>query len=345
MDKNDEVDIYRELSSIKTNHISHAGREFQKMFGNRCIKGFLHQKVLKNQLSKKISQNKYQIYKRSTPKKISEELNQLANDSLTISPRSKDSFDNDENNNNKTIEAYPDDFCGFIKRLKEKKEKEKLEEEEKKRQQQGMSNKKYEVSPELINYIKSQRKKIPPCCMYNPNYNAIAPHVPLVKLQPLKEKKDSRSKSVEISISHNSSSVPHKQNKNRSVIQSSITKKEKSIQSYHVMSFDKYSSRNDLAIKQPYNDTSLEPNKIKRNVYVPNFKKMISRNQKLNRSNQRLPCLMNYTPNYNAIYINNKGYNRGNKELYRKKTMIKKIWGSFDATSRYIVVPSMNNKN
>ena len=57
-------------------------------------------------------------------KNLSEELNQLANDSLTISPRSKDSFDNDENNNNKTIEAYPDDFCGFIKRLKEKKEKE-----------------------------------------------------------------------------------------------------------------------------------------------------------------------------------------------------------------------------
>ena len=69
MDKNDEVDIYRELSSIKTNHISHAGREFQKLFGNRCIKGFLHQKVLKNQLSKKISQNNTKFIKEAHRKK------------------------------------------------------------------------------------------------------------------------------------------------------------------------------------------------------------------------------------------------------------------------------------
>ena len=50
--KKEGLDIYKELETLEHPCFSQASREFQHLFGNRCIKGFLHQKVLRQQLSK-----------------------------------------------------------------------------------------------------------------------------------------------------------------------------------------------------------------------------------------------------------------------------------------------------
>ena len=332
--KKEGLDIYKELETLEHPSFSQASREFQHLFGNRCIKGFLHQKVLRQQLSKKIAKEQFKYFENAkTPRKINEELTKFAKENIVLYPNQINNLENSINHS--TLQSYPDDFLEFIKKLKLQRQKE-FEEEEQKKNMPKVT-KKFEINPQYLKYIQSQKNKIPPSCKYNPNYEAIAPHVPLVKLQPLKTKGE-RSKSVDTSLVKNRIKEKKPPIHNRSVLKN--VKRKNSI---HVMSFDKYSSRNDM-IKKPYGNTSLDPNKMSRNISVPNFKKMISRFDKNSKTSQKLPNLINYSPNYNAIYHNNLGYRKENQDLCRKKAMIKKLWGSFVVPTEYLVVPSMNDQ-
>ena len=79
----------------------------------------------------------------------------------------------------------------------------------------------------------------------------------------------------------------------------------------------------------------------KKNILVPNFDKMISRNLKFPKS-----CISNeiYFPNYDAIFsgvLNNKPIDYE----YRKKTsFLKKIICIYNPTSEYKLFPELNNQ-
>lgn len=329
--KKEGLDIYKELETLVHPSFSQASREFQHLFGNRCIKGFLHQKVLRQQISKKLAREQFKIFQNAkTPTKINEELTKFAKENIDLYPSKTNGLGNSLNKS--AIQSYPDDFLEFIKKIKKSRQKE-FEEEEQKKNMPKIT-KKFEINPQYLKYIKNQKNKVPPSLKYNPNYEAIDPHVPLVKLQPLK-KKNERSKSVDTSLAKKRIKEKKPIN-NKSVLKNIVGNN-----SIHIMSFDKYSSRNDM-IKKPYGTTSLDPNKMSRNISVPNFKKMISRFDNNSKTSQQLPNLINYSPNYNAIYHNNLGYKKENQDLCRKKAMIKKLWGSFVVPTEYLVVPSMN---
>ena len=110
--------------------------------------------------------------------------------------------------------------------------------------------------------------------------------------------------------------------------------------------FEKYSSRNNNVFGgKPNGDCTFSPktNKISRNISAPNFKKMTSR-EKEPRFNPRLPQIISYSPNYDFVLPNNTGYKKIDQEMEKKKYLIKKLWGSFDVPSEYIVVPSINEE-
>ena len=326
--KDEMLDIYNELSKIKTNSLSQTGREQLRILGTRSIKGFLKQKILHKEILKKLNDPTREFYnnKEYDNKQTEDELNQFYKEHIINHFHIKPAITNDNSSNTNSLAT-----C--LQKLSEE-HKQLLQDNKTKKHKLVITKpkpKQFEVSKDLIKYIQTQKKKMPPTCMYNPNYNSISKHVPYARIKPLK---DTNSTNNDNTLSNS--------------IEAPSLMYNKSALLFHKikgMSFDKYSSRNEMSFKSIYKDTLLEPKKAKRKVTVPNFKKMMSRDYSPHKSNKQLPCLMNYTPNYNAIYCNKLILHKCKKDLKleRKKRILKKIWGSFDVSKEYIVVPSMNN--
>lgn len=194
------------------------------------------------------------------------------------------------------------------------------------------------------------KNKIPPSCLYNPNYNAISPHVPYTKLKPLRIKNDSLRKERKSSSVTTKSNVVTKINNNNynnnntnninieSCKNNRINIKPFENNPSHVMSFEKYSSRNAIFTKAKYKDTILEPLKLSRKVSSPIFKNMSPRYK--NKMVTRMPVLVYLNPNYDMIYNGSYRSRPMDDKASCRAKAIRKIWSSFNATSDYQSVPN-----
>ena len=329
----DEInDIYNVLSKIKTNSLSQTGREQLRILGTRSIKGFLKQKILHKEILKKLNDPTREFYNNNNNnkdydnKQTEDELNQFYKEHIINNSHIKSTIASD---NSSSINS----FTTCMRKLSEE-HKHILQESKAKKHKPAIQRSKptqFQLRRDLIKYIQNKKKKIPLTCIYNPNYNAISKHVPYARIKPLKENNNNNNDNT----------------MNNSIETPSLMYNKSALLFHKIkgMSFDKYSSRNEMSFKSIYKDTLLDPKKMKRKITVPNFKKMMSRDYSPHKYNKQLPCLMNYTPNYNAIYCNKLILQKCKKDLKleRKKQILKKIWGSFDVSKEYIVVPSMNN--
>ena len=222
-------------------------------------------------------------------------------------------------------------------------------------------NKKYKIKSNLLNYLQKENNKIPPCAYYNPNYNSISKHIPIVKLKPIKyksqgkliknnllkrnlscpkinstfnlEKSFEKEQNDRLNISNNNNEQKFPIKKIKKILNNSI-------ENINVNSFDKYSERKNLFIKKLYVKTKLEP---KKKIQSRFFKKMKSRD-KNSEFNKKINSYIDYKPNYNSINFNeNKSIqNEKNEELKRKEYLMKKLWSNFKTSNKYLNVPTLN---
>jgi len=308
MSNDDEFNIFKELEEIKYNDLSRTGKNLKKNFNNVSIDFILNKKKI-NEIPIKRNFNYIK--------------NNIHNE---FSPIFDENYKSNKNNIKINIEKLRN------------------------------WNKKYKIKPHFFLYLQKENNKSPPCGYYNPNYNSIIKHIPSIKLKPIKHEKKIENKKIGRNIlinkrnlsKNDSEKISDKEISNNSSIESKITSKSIDLnkkQKYfkkniHGIFFDKYSSRKDFLIRTVY-DFNLNPKLIEKNISVPNFKLMSSREKKniipKNESNY------NYNPNYNAIYCD--GYNFHKKEsqsFIKKKKLIQKIWRSFHTPRKYIVIPSLN---
>ncbi len=179
------------------------------------------------------------------------------------------------------------------------------------------------------NIFKNKIKKnsILPISNYQPNYNSIDKHIPYYKLKPLTKSKNSILNHSEIK-----QKFFKKINKKKNLIMNRYN-------NIHVMSFDKYSIRPDLIKNKNKNDSYVDY-KIIKNISVPNFRKMISREKK--NLNKPLEHARDYTPNYNAIYCDKTNLPIVNTELKRKKNLLRKILVNYHPRAEYLITPKLN---
>ena len=329
------IDIFHELKKLQFTNISKVGKEQQKVLGKRTIQGFLEQKALREELSKKIALS---LVSSKSASNIEEEMNKISKESDVVFNDGNEHKNNIMNNEYQTKNTKKE-FTKYI-RLLQKQHKELIRDNNNKhnnkynRNTKPVLRKNYPVNYELIKQLKKQRHKVPESCAYHPNYNAISPHVPYVKLQPLKEKNIKLNSSMD--CKENDSVVVQSQG-------SVVDMMEGSFKRNNVIPFEKYSPRTDIVRKDVNKDRIvLEPIKVKKKVSVPNFKKMLSRNKSVFNVLGRIESLVDYTPNYKAVHYNAMGYNKGDINLYHKKVLVKRIWTSFDASAEYVVVPKLN---
>lgn len=329
------IDIFHELQKLQFTNISKIGKEQQKVLGKRTIQGFLEQRALREELSKKIALS---LVSSKSANNIEEELNGISKENEVVFNDVQHSHKHNITNNEHYSEQPKKEFTKYI-RLLQKQHKEIIRDNNNKhnnkynnRNTKPFHKKNYPVNYELIKQLKKQRHKVPESCAYHPNYNAISPHVPYVKLQPLKEKNSKLTSS-----SMDESNVVQSQASIVDVVDGSSYKRN------NVIPFEKYSPRSDIVRKDVNKDRIvLEPIKVKKKVSVPNFKKMLSRNKSVFNVLGRVESIMDYTPNYKAVHYNSMGYNKGDINLYNKKVLVKRIWTSFDASAEYVVVPKLN---
>ena len=312
----DNFNLLKELEYIKYKDLSKLGKNIHVLFSNNSIDGFLHRNKLK--INPNISERREKI------------------DEITSSIF----YENKEN------EEIPPKIN--IENLRN-------------------WNKKYKIKSHLLNYLQKENNKSPPCAYYNPNYNSISKHIPTIKLKPIKYKSKEKivknnllkrilstskiipkynSFDLEKSLDKGLTDRLNNSNTNNEIkIPINMLKRRLnySNENIHAISFDKYSERKDLFIKKYIDYTILEPKLIEKKVQSPNFKKMSSRD-KNNEFNKKIDACIDYNPNYNAIYLNGNQIilNEEKKQLKRKQYLIKKLWSSFKTTSKYLIVPALN---
>lgn len=329
MKKNkNEMDIYKELSKIEATTISKCGKEIQKLLNNRSIKGFLKQKILQKKLDAKLEQQNLAYFKKAT-KPVNNVRNEL--DKLCL----KNNITTFQKEKNTEIEGISKDYEEMMR--KKKKNAKKYEINNKLTRKECLDHffqlkQRFQIQKDVLSYLQEQKKKIPPILKYNPNYNSIFPHIPLVKLQKDNVKKTHILKKNNFSITTNIDTNDPTEIDNTS--QSPL----------HVMSFEKYSPRKDFIVGQPLSDSLNKPDKIIRNISAPNFSKMCAREKK-KKSDTRLPGIIDYSPNYESIFPNSECKTKKNSHLEDKKKMIKKLWTSFNIPKEYVVVTKLNENN
>lgn len=185
-----------------------------------------------------------------------------------------------------------------------------------------------QIKANHINFFKNKFKKntILPISNYQPNYNSIDKHIPYYKLKPLKKNKNTI-------LNHHQ--IKQKFLKKLNKKSNSLINKYNNI---HVMSFDKYSVRPDIVKNKNLNDSYVDY-KIIKNISVPNFRKMISREKK--NLNKPLEHVRDYSPNYNAIYCDKKNLPIINTELKRKKNLLRKILVNYRPRAEYLITPKL----
>ena len=113
----------------------------------------------------------------------------------------------------------------------------------------------------------------------------------------------------------------------------SIGKKKNYDENYEILGAPRYeSSSNELA--------PLNPEKLKKNISVPNFNKMISRDTIFYLNHQNY--LPDYSPNYDSIYSNANKYKYIDEELKYKKNKLRKIITSSNPPGEYLLLPILN---
>ena len=209
---------------------------------------------------------------------------------------------------------------------------------------------KYKVSPDILFFLYKEKNKSPPCGYYNPNYNSIQKHISTVKLKPIKKKIEENNKNLVRNIFLNKKIISRNEaekSKELNISNETLKNNNFSNEKIHIMSFDKYSSRKNFLGKTLYDNSNLNPiyKLLEKNISIPNFKKMTSRERKkkLDLSDKIKLCI-DYYPNYNAIYCNKYFPNKKEIEFNKKQFLVKKIWKSFKTSTKYLVIPSINKK-
>ena len=167
---------------------------------------------------------------------------------------------------------------------------------------------------------------------YNPNYNSVHPRtnsmVKLIKSSRNDDRRLSFIKDLSKEYPNDSISISH------SIIN----------ETPKVIEFSKYTPRTNLLFKESEYDVCVEPHKLTRNMSVPIFKKMTSREGN-NKKSKELPHLIDYHPNYEVIFPKRLkvSFEKNNYELKKmKKHLLRKLCGSFSTPSSYIVVTELN---
>ena len=323
-----EIDIYKELSKIEVSTISKCGKDIQKLLNNRSIKGFLKQKILQKKLDAKLEQQNLAYFKKVTKptNNVGDELDKLCQkNNITAFQKEK----------NLEIEGICKDYEEMMKKKKENDKKYSINNKLTRKECLDhflQLKKRFQIQKDVLSYLQEQKKKIPTILKYNPNYNSIFPHVPLVKLQKDMVKKTHILKKNNFSITTNidSSDPTEIDNTSQNLL--------------HVMSFEKYSPRKNFIVGQPLSDSTNKPDKIVRNISAPNFSKMCAREKK-KKTDTRLPGIIDYSPNYEAILPNSQRKTKKNSQLEGKKKMIKKLWTSFNIPKEYVVITKLNEHN
>ena len=134
--------------------------------------------------------------------------------------------------------------------------------------------------------------------------------------------------------------IINKINKNRNENTKNIHNVIHSMDSKYIKYNDFESKKKDIQSSVSMDLLTLNPDKKKSIISIPNFSKMISREKNSylgNKSN-----LADYFPNYNAIYPNANKFMSFNKDLKEKKNKLRKIISSSNPPKYYLLLPSLN---
>ena len=230
---------------------------------------------------------------------------------------------------------------------------------------------KYALDESIVKLKIQENNKSPPICRYNPNLEAIRKHVPspyfekhnssnLIKLKNEKERK----KEIEKEDIYNNEEEPeeyddinYNNNKIRNFSNDII-----SINSYNYKNY-RNNRRNNSDLVNSYDNrinydkkythlrvpihqsnsmeiSSPNPKRIKNNISVPIFNKMLSRD-KFNYLHNHY-YLADYTPNYDAIYSNAYKYKFIDIRLKNKKNKLRKIISCSNPGEEYLLLPVLN---
>ena len=149
--KEEVIDIYNELSKIRTSSLSQIGKGQIRFFGSRSIKGFLKQRIAHKAILKKLN-NPIREFESST-KPTEDVLNSVIYEHSPSNNKSNDYLLHYiKNKNNKRTTTTR----SLVTRTKPKNTQSQL-----------------------------NKKAHPMCLMYNPNYNSISKHVPHARIKPL----------------------------------------------------------------------------------------------------------------------------------------------------------------
>ena len=222
--------------------------------------------------------------------------------------------------------------------------------------------KRFALEESLVKFKIRENNKIPSICSYNPNYKSISKHIPIAdlqghhninlnNLQQIKNE-DNNKYNIELTKEKNNDNDNNKTYipKDSLSINSYDYKKNISRNNLNHYQINNYSQRNNNKINNLFgiSDYSsielsqINPEKIQKNISVPNFNKMTSREQ----NNFFLPkqrYLADYFPNYDSIYSNANKFMNINKELKDKKSKLRKIISYSNPPAEYLLLPILNN--
>ena len=304
--KSDEK-IYEELGKIKYSNISSTGKIFE-----RLISGNLYYTLLnKKQNNKIISRNKNYNENKSTENILDEII------------KKEKTFQKETFYGNEEMRK----ISNKLQIIKKSKEENLIPSNFK---TIDLNKKNYNINQKFIKHIQEMKKKTPDLYYYKPNYNSIYKHIPIYKLKPINKKtikKSSSQKNIK----------RRKKKNNESLNENNIN----SINNNnHIISFEKYTDRNKI-INKPLSDNYCDFI-MKKNILVPDFKRMISREKK-NIHNQ-IESARDYSPNYNYIFCE-KNLPDINVDLKRKKNLLRKILVNYNIRGEYLLIPKLNDNN
>lgn len=240
--------------------------------------------------------------------------------------------------------------------------------------------KKYALNESLVKLKISENQKTPPLCRYSPNFDSIRKHVPSPDFNShqtynsikMKNEEENKKQIEEKNnfydneyneygqfeenddiITYNRKFRNYLNDKivinpynyknninlnryNRNNIQNNYSYLINSInnkKNYEMIG----ASRNELSSIEL---TPLNPEKLKKNISVPIFNKMISRDTIYYLNNQN--CSPDYSPNYDAIDSNANKYKYIDKKLKNKKNKLRKIIASSNPPVEYLLLPILN---
>ena len=302
--------IIEELENIKYENISSTGRLYGKFIAGNILYSLITPK------------NNKEINKKEIKKENTKSTENILDDIIN----NDKNYKNENYFSNEKIKNISKELQDSIKKYKEKSLIPTLFSSI----QGTKKNKKFFPNTRILNYIQKMKKKTPSMCYYEPKYESIDKHIPQYILQPIKKKNNN----IEIN-----------NNKLKQLFTKNILKKKSLNYLYksnfiHAMSFDKYSSRPDIMTNKPLGDSYIQIKRNK-NISVPNFKKMISREKNIIK--KRIDAMRNYSPNYSSIYCDKILLPEINEDLKKKKNLLRKSSVNYNISSEYQVITKLND--